>query len=69
MQDSVVTRVNSDVAYAYFIGKRPNGPYQEELVDNNEFLAPGLVGVGPIDHTTELPFLTVLVLNQLNLAG
>jgi hypothetical protein len=65
--DSVVTRVNSDVAYIYMTGKNPTGPYQEQLVDNNEFLTPGLFAAGPIDHTSELPFLAILALNQFNL--
>ncbi len=69
MQDSVVTRVNSDIAYKYFTDHRPNGPYKEDLVDNNDFLAQGIASVGPIDHTSELPFLTVLVLNEFNLAS
>jgi hypothetical protein len=65
-QDSVVTRKNSDVAYAYFIKQRPHGPYAETLVPNDDFLAAPLGSAGPIDHTTELPFLTVLVLNDFN---
>lgn len=65
-QDSVVTRINSDVAYSYFIKKNPRGPYKEDLVDNNNFLAQGIASVGPIDHASELPFLTVLVLHQFN---
>jgi len=66
-QDSVVTRKNSDVAYAYFIKQRPHGPYAETLVPNDDFLAAPLGSAGPIDHTTELPFLTVLVLNDFNM--
>ncbi len=60
MQDSVVTRKNSDVAFAYFTGQNPSGPYKEELVDNNDFLtssttgldylSPGLSSGSPIDH-------------------
>ncbi len=65
--DSVVTRVNSDVAFTYMTGTNPKGPYQELLVDNNNFLTPGLFGAGPIDHTSELPFMAILALNQFNL--
>jgi len=65
-QDSVVTRVNSDVAYSYFVRKKPHGPYKEDLIDNNNFLAMGIASVGPIDHTSELPFLSVLVLHEFN---
>jgi hypothetical protein len=68
MQDSVVTRKNTDVAYNYFAGHRPHGPYKEDLVDNSLFLAKGIATVGPIDHTTELPFLIVLVLNEFETA-
>ena len=67
MEDSVVTRKNSDVAFAYFTQQNPSGPYDEDLVDNNDFVASSL-SVGPVDHTTELPFLSVLVLNQFNTA-
>ncbi len=65
-QDSVVTRKNSDVAFAYFTGKNPHGPYNEDLVTNSDFLAEGIASAGPIDHTTELPFLTVLILSEFN---
>ena len=65
--DSVVTRVNSDTAFAYMTGKNPKGPYQEFLVDNSDFFTPGLLAAGPIDHTSELPFLAILALNQFNL--
>jgi Secretory lipase len=68
-QDSVVTRRNTDVAYTYFIDKSPNGPYKEDLIDNSDFLTQGISGAEPIDHTSELPFLTVLVLNEFNLAS
>lgn len=67
-QDSVVTRKNTDVAYNYFAGQRPHGPYKEDLVDNSLFLAQGIATVGPVDHTTELPFLIVLVLNEFETA-
>ena len=67
-QDSVVTRKNTDVAYAYFIKNRPHGSYAETLVPNANFLAAPLGSPGPIDHTTELPFLTVLLLNDFNTA-
>ncbi len=67
-QDSVVTRKNSDVAYAYFIKQRPHGPYAETLVPNDDFLAAPLGSAEPIDHSTELPFLAVLVLNDFNTA-
>ena len=66
-QDSVVTRVNTDVAYTYFTGENPTGPYQEFLVDNNNFLVPGFFSAAAVDHTTEVPFLAVLALNQFNL--
>ncbi len=65
-QDSIVTRKNSDVAFAYFTQHNPRGPYQEDLVANSDFIANGFSGVGPVDHTTELPFLSVLMLNQFN---
>ncbi len=68
MMDSVVTRINSDVAFNYFTKQNPAGPYQEALVDNNDFVAPGTFVPGPVDHTTELPFLGVLILNQFNMA-
>ena len=68
-QDSVVTRRNTDVAYAHFIHENPNGPYQKILIDNSEFLAQGVSSAGPIDHTSEVPFLTVLVLNEFNMAA
>jgi hypothetical protein len=70
MMDSVVTRKNSDVAFTYFTTQNPKGPYQEELVDNNDFVATDLLfgGTGPVDHTSELPFLSVLILNQFNTA-
>jgi hypothetical protein len=66
MMDSVVTRINSDVAFSYFMTQNPGGPYQEKLVDNTNFLAIGTFGPGPVDHTSELPFLSVLILNQFN---
>ena len=65
--DSVVTRVNSDVAFQYMTDQNPKGPYQELLVDNNNFLTPGLFTANPIDHTSELPFMAILALNQFNL--
>jgi len=65
-QDFVVTRKNTDVAYAYFTQKNPKGAYQEDLVPNTDFYTSGLFADAEVDHTTELPFLTVLVLNQLN---
>ncbi|MGO9607125.1 MAG: lipase family protein [Candidatus Binataceae bacterium] len=69
-EDSDATRVNSDVAYAYFISKNPSGPYQEQLVDNGNFLAVASSGGStPIDHLEEVPFLIVLVLNQFNSAN
>jgi hypothetical protein len=67
-QDSIVTRVNSDVAFSYFSAQNPSGPYKEQLVDNSNFLVKGLFFAGPIDHTSEVPFLTVLVLNDFNTA-
>ncbi len=70
MEDSVVTRKNSDVAFTYFMRENPRGPYQEDLVDNGDFLAiNALTGtIGPVDHTSELPFLGVLMLSQFNTA-
>ncbi|HLI64423.1 MAG TPA: hypothetical protein VKV05_13580, partial [Terriglobales bacterium] len=79
MEDSVVTRKNSDVAFAYFTQQNPSGPYQEQLVENSNFLVTsGLAvdffntgagsGASPIDHLTELPFMSVLILNQMNTA-
>ncbi len=66
--DSVVTPINTKTAFSYITGKNPTGPYQEFLVDNNNFVVPGLLfGTDPIDHTTEVPFLAVLALNQFNL--
>lgn len=67
-QDSVVTPVNTKTAFSYITGKNPSGPYQEFLVDNSGFVVPGLFfGTAEVDHTTELPFLAVLALNQFNL--
>jgi hypothetical protein len=67
-QDSVVTPVNTKTAFSYITGKNPSGPYQEFLVDNSNFLVPGLLfGTDPVDHTTEVPFLAVLALNQFKL--
>lgn len=68
MQDSVVTRKNSDVAFTFFTGKNPTGPYHEDLVDNSKFMAfnPVTGNAGQVDHTTELPFMSVLILNQFN---
>ena len=66
-QDSVVTRVNSDVAFAYFELQNAGGPYQEKLVSNSNFFILDIYGYGAeVDHTTELPFLSVLLLNQFN---
>jgi hypothetical protein len=67
-QDSVVTRINTDVAFQYMTTQNPTGPYQEFLVDNSLFAVPGLIiGTDPVDHSGELPFLGVLALNQFNL--
>lgn len=63
MEDSIVTRRNSDVAFAYFEKHNPGGPYHEFLVPNGDFFASGQ----PVDHETELPFLAVLALNQFNI--
>ena len=66
--DSVVTPVNTKTAFSYMTGQNPSGPYQEFLVDNNDFMVPGLLfGTAPVDHLTEVPFLAVLALNQFNL--
>jgi hypothetical protein len=67
-QDSVVTRRNTDVAYSYFQQQNPKGSYQEILVPNAEFLAPGILSDAEVDHLTELPFLGVLILNEFNTA-
>jgi hypothetical protein len=70
MQDSIVTRKNSDVAFTYFTHNNPAGPYQEDLVDNSDFQAfsSDTGTTGEVDHTTELPFMSVLMLNQFNRA-
>jgi hypothetical protein len=66
-QDSVVTRANSDIAYNHFISKGAASLYQEILIQNTAFETPGyLYGYYNIDHTTELPYLGVLMLNQFN---
>lgn len=65
-QDSVVTRVNTDVAYQYFEQKNAKGPYQEDLIPNTDFFIPGIFVDGNIDHLSEMPFLAVLILNQFN---
>lgn len=76
--DSVVTRKNSDIAYTYFTQQNSAGPYKEDLVDNNDFLVASGLGAdyfntsptsaaSPVDHSTELPFMSVLILNQFNI--
>lgn len=67
-QDSVVTRVNSDVAYAYFTKQNPKGTYQEQLVPNSDFTVSNgnYLPNGNVDHITEMPFLSLLILNQIN---
>lgn len=66
--DSVVTPVNTKTAFSYITGRNPTGAYQEFLVDNADFTVPGaLFGTSEVDHTTEVPFLAVLALNQFNL--
>jgi hypothetical protein len=68
-QDSVVTRANSDVAYQHFTAKGPAAQFQEILIPNTSFETAGeLYGYYNIDHTTEVPFLSVLMLNQFNQA-
>jgi len=78
-EDSVVTRKNSDVAFTYFTQQNPSGPYKEELVTNDNFLVASGLGVdylssgltsgaSPVDHLTELPFMSVLILNEFKLA-
>jgi hypothetical protein len=69
-QDSVVTRVNSDVAFAYFTQHNPQGSYQEDLVPNSDFMVSygKYLLNGGVDHTSEEPFLSVLILNQFNTA-
>jgi hypothetical protein len=68
-QDSVVTRTNSDVAFTYFNQQNSGGPYHEDLVPNSDFFIPGTFSDGQVDHTTEVPFLSVLILNQCNTAA
>lgn len=69
-QDSIVTRANSDIAFSYFTLKNPAGPYQKVLIPNASFETPGYVyGYYEIDHTTELAFMSVLMLNQFNLGS
>ncbi len=66
--DSVVTPINTKTAFTYITGQNPSGPYQEFLVDNANFLVPGLLfGTDEVDHLTEMPFLAVLALNQFEL--
>jgi hypothetical protein len=69
VHDSVVTRVNTDVAFNYITEQNPSGSYQEYLVPNSDFLTPPILGTIPaqVDHPSELPFLAVLALNQFNL--
>ena len=69
-QDSVVTRVNSDVAYAYFTKQNAKGPYQEVLVPNGNFMISDgeYLPNAEVDHVTELPFMSILILNQFNQA-
>ncbi len=66
-QDSVVTRKNSDVAFAYFTQHNPQGPYAEQLIDNSGFYVHYVTDV-QVDHLTELPFASVLMLNEFDLA-
>jgi hypothetical protein len=68
-QDSVVTRTNSDVAFAYFNQQNSGGPYKGYLVPNSDFFIPGTFSDGQVDHTTEVSFLRVLILNQCNTAA
>jgi hypothetical protein len=77
-QDSVVTRKNTDVAFAYFTGQNPSGPYKEDLVPNSDFFVSSNLTdyltattgtVGEVDHTSELPFMSVLILNEFNTAS
>lgn len=65
-QDSVVTRVNTDVAYQYFEQQNSKGSYQEILIPNGSFLVHGILADEGIDHLTERPFMDVLILNQIN---
>lgn len=75
-EDSIVTRKNTDVAFAYFTEQNPSGPYKKILVANSDFVASssatGYLGssatVGEVDHLSELPFLSVLILHQFNIA-
>lgn len=67
-QDSVVTRVNTDVAFQYFEQQNSKGPYQEDLIPNGNFFITGVFSDGNIDHLSELPFMGVLILNEFNTA-
>jgi hypothetical protein len=67
-EDSVVTPVNTHVAFSFFTTQNPAGPYQEFLVSNGDFIVPSILGgTDFVDHLGELPFLAVLALNQFNL--
>jgi hypothetical protein len=67
-QDSVVTRVNSDVAYTYFKQQNSKGLYQEILVPNSDFMISDgeYLPNEEVDHITEMPFMSLLILNQIN---
>ena len=67
-EDSVVTRVNSDVAYTYFKQQNAKGPYQELLVPNSDFMVSygEYLPNGEVDHISEVPFMSVAILNQFN---
>ena len=58
------------MAYAYFTKQNAKGPYQEILVPNSDFMVSNgeyLPNTG-VDHLTELPFMSILILNQFNQA-
>jgi hypothetical protein len=67
--DSVVTNVNSTVAFHYFVSQNASGPYRLDLINNALFLADSSSGVGFVDHQTELPFLSPLLLSEFNSHG
>jgi hypothetical protein len=58
-QDSVVTRVNSDVAYSYFKQQNAKGLYQGILVPNSDFMISNgeYLPNEEVDHITEVPFI------------
>jgi hypothetical protein len=45
------------------------GPYREDLVPNCDLFTPGTFSDGQVDHTTQVPFLSVLILNPMQSGG